>query len=115
MMLYDFVMKVQAEHEAAKRDSAKEHAAQNHNRGAHLETRAKALWDVLTWAGFEGCEIHKVPAKTDQHTPTCLCGADWVALAPNGACRCGPCLVDEVGTIAGLDWARVRWRKDLEA
>lgn len=41
----------------------------------------------------------------------CLCGADWVAQAPNGACRCGPCLVAECDSMAGLDWSRVKWRR----
>ena len=60
MMIYDFVSKVQAEYEASRKLEASEHAAQNHNRGRDAGIRARVLWEVLTWAGFEGCTITKV-------------------------------------------------------
>lgn len=49
--------------------------------------------------------------EADDSPATCLCGAPWIATAPNGACRCGPCLAEEAQTAPGTYWASVEWRE----
>lgn len=41
----------------------------------------------------------------------CLCGADWVATLPNGACRCWACFVVEIVDFAREDRSTCELRR----
>jgi hypothetical protein len=59
MLIYDFIRKVQDEHDAARKRAKELHGQGMHNTGFEAATRAAALHDVLLWAGFEDCDVVK--------------------------------------------------------
>ena len=59
MLIYKFIRKVQDEHAKAKSETKRLDGMQSHDKAQMQRVRAAALWDVLTWAGFEGCDIVK--------------------------------------------------------
>jgi hypothetical protein len=63
---------------------------------------------------FEGRWWKPTPKEKARkpHRVSCLCGAPWVAQLPNGACRCGACLVNEMDGFSD-EWAQVTWREDI--
>ena len=57
MLIYDFLRKVQNERDDALREKMRLDNRQLHEAANTWGTRAAALHDVLTWAGFEDCDI----------------------------------------------------------
>lgn len=59
MLIYDFIRKVQDEHDAAVREATRLDGLQHHDKARRRRVRVQTLYEVLTWAGFEDCDVVK--------------------------------------------------------
>jgi hypothetical protein len=60
MLIYQFIRRVQDEHDLAKRETTRLDGMQCHGKAHTQRIRASVLREVLGWAGFEDCEVlHK--------------------------------------------------------
>ena len=55
--LYQFVSKVEDERRRAVAEMHRLDNAQFHNLAAAQRARAHVLFEVLAWAGFDGCDV----------------------------------------------------------
>ena len=59
MLIYDFIRKVQDEQAKAEAETVRLDGMQSHAKAHAQRVRARTLRDVLTWAGFEDCDVVK--------------------------------------------------------